>query len=215
MLAAVLPTQSHAQRAMPKWYVGVEGAVSFVDEANTEIGSRPVIDELDFDKGYGAGVNLGYAPGGTRTLLDKMRFEIEYYYRKNDIEKEDVLRANGDATSKAAMLNAYYDIPLRKYSQSIVPYLGAGIGVAETEIDVESLILNVKDKDTVVAWNFMAGIGYTPDFMPNTMWNIGYRYFATEDPHYRSQPTPLFFPATDVKHEYEVHNFEAGVRYLF
>lgn len=213
LISALSLSGAEAARQAPKWYVGVQGAVAFVDEAETEIGSRPVVDEMDFDQGYGFGLNLGYAPGGTATMLDKFRFEVEYYYRENDISGVDVLSASGEATSKAGMINAYYDIPLKDYS--IVPYLGAGVGFAETEIKTNSAILIVDDNDTVFAWNAMAGMSYTPDFMPNTMWSIGYRYFATEDPHYRSQAVPLFFPATDVKHEYEVHNVEAGVRYMF
>lgn len=213
LISALSLSGAEAARQAPKWYVGLEGSVAFVDEAETEIGSRPVVDEMDLDKGYGVGLNLGYAPGGTGTVLDKFRFELEYFFRKNDVNGVDVLSASGEVTSKAAMINAYYDIPLRKYA--IVPYLGAGIGFAETELLADSAILRVDDTDTVFAWNAMAGVGYTPDFLPNTVWNIGYRYFTTQDPHYRSQAVPLFFPATDVKHEYEVHNVEAGVRYLF
>lgn len=202
-----------AQRQAPKWYAGVQGAVTFVEEAETEISNRPVVDEMDFDKGYGVGVNLGYAPGGTGTILDKLRFELEYYYRKNDISGVDVLPASGEVSSKTAMINAYYDIPLKGYQ--IVPYLGAGIGIAETEIEADSILLRVQDEDTVFAWNAMAGIGYTPDYMPSTVWSIGYRYFATDEPRYRSQSVPLFFPAGDVKHEYGMHTVEAGVRYMF
>lgn len=205
VLMASVPLAAQAQERFPKWYLGVQGAMSFVDEADADFsGTASGSSDIDFDTGYGVGLALGYMPGGTGTFFDSLRFDLEYYYRKSDLDSADGISIGDDLSSKSAMINAYYDI---NTGTRWMPYVGAGAGMSEVSLDVPSLVLD--DDDTVFAWNLMAGVGYAPEALPNTVWSIGYRYFATSDPEF-SSPT-----GARVEHDYNVHNVEAGVRMMF
>lgn len=198
---------ANAQERFPKWYVGLQGAVNFVDDS--DLSNPPIFGggsvDIDYDNGFGAGVALGYMPAGTQSFLDMMRFDLEYYYRKSDVDTFAGGSGSGDITSNSLMLNAYYDIAT---GTGWVPYLGAGAGLSEIELQTGTG--SVDDSDTVFAWNLMAGVGYAPTSMPNTVWSIGYRYFAAEDPEFGITGT-----TSTTETDYDVHNVEAGVRLLF
>lgn len=198
---------ANAQERFPKWYIGLQGAVNFVDDS--DLSNPPIFGggstSIDYDTGFGGGAALGYMPAGTQTFLDMMRFDIEYYYRKSDVDTLGSFSGDGDISSNTLMANAYYDFAM---GAGWMPYIGAGIGMSEVELDVASGA--VSDEDTVFAWNLMAGVGYAPTSMPNTVWSIGYRYFATEDPEFGITGT-----TSTTETEYDVHNIEAGVRLMF
>lgn len=210
VLMMSIPLAVNAQERFPKWYLGVQGAMSFVDDSDVDgrLSGLPYSTEASFETGYGVGLALGYMPGGTGTFFDSMRFDLEYYYRKADLDAFSASStfgaggpASGDLSSKSAMLNAYYDF---NTGTRWMPYVGAGAGLSEVTLDTGG----IDDDDTVFAYNFMAGIGYAPESLPNTVWSIGYRYFATDDPSFGDS-------ADSVEMDYDVHNVEAGVRMMF
>lgn len=199
---------ANAQERFPKWYVGLQGSVNFVDDSDLDgngfLGSSPI----DYDTGFGGGAALGYMPAGTQTFLDMMRFDLEYYYRKSDVDTLAGGPNTGDISSNSLMLNAYYDFAT---GTGWVPYVGAGLGFSEVELETANG--QIDDNDNVFAWNLMAGVGYAPTSMPNTVWSIGYRYFATQDPEFGvNSPVGT---GTRAETEYDVHNVEAGVRLMF
>jgi opacity protein-like surface antigen len=90
---------------------------------------------------------------------------------------------DGDVTSTALMVNAYYDF--RMLSPSIIPYVGAGIGGVSVSADVTDpdpveggKVMD--DSDIVFGYQFIAGVAF-PVTKQLTI-DLNYRYFATTDP---------------------------------
>lgn len=113
----------HGQKRWPQWYIGASAGFSWQDD--TSVGS---MGELSFDDGTGFAAALGYRPalnGDARGL----RIELEYMHNRNDI---DAMTAggvptllSGDLTTRAGMLNLFYDF---HNSSRFTPYLGLGGG---------------------------------------------------------------------------------------
>ena len=191
------------QQRWPNWYIGLQGTVPYVEDVNLSNGSTG-LGQVEFDTGWGVGASLGYTPGSPAPFLNAMRFELEAMYRENDLDTLGGASIADDVSSIAYMANLLFDI---ETDSKLVPYLGAGIGLADIELN--SIALGVSDHDTVFAYQFMAGLGYTPRSMPDTVLNIGYRYFATQDPEFATST------GTRVEHDYRSHNIEAGARFRF
>ena len=206
-IATLAASAANSAERWPKWYVGLAGNVQFVSETDTSLGATNTGD-VDFDAGWGVGGSVGYMPGGTNTFLDMMRFEVEVSYREAGL---DTLTPVGgvaasisdDLSSINYMANAFYDI---NTNSELTPYVGAGLGITTAELNVPSLTID--DEDSAFAWQVMAGLGYSPELMPNTTFVTGYRYFATSDLKFGS-------PAGDFQHEYSSHIIEAGARFAF
>jgi len=137
--------------------------------------------ELSFDQGFGFIAAIG-------NNFEGLRGEAEVAYRTNDMESP----ASGDMSSLAFMGNLLVDLPL---SESVRPFLGAGIGLANIDVDGD-------EDDTVFAYQAIAGLGFPLTHV--TTLDLQYRYFATEDPN---------FDGTEA--EYQTHSFFAGLRFDF
>jgi opacity protein-like surface antigen len=61
-----------------------------------------------------------------------------------------------------------------------------------------------RDRDDVFAWQGIVGLSFA---MQPVGFDVGYRYFATEDPRFRG---PL---GTRIKGEYETHNIYFAIRF--
>lgn len=207
------------------FYFSATGGLSFNADADFDsdaggsyggFGVSGLSSEADYDEGYLFGGALGYDFG-------KIRVETELFYRENDFDEfEDVTAngvtingnamgdvnigdysADGDISALSCMLNGYYDF---ETSTPLTPYVGAGVGF--TQLDVNSASVNVdgeslelvNDDDTVLSYQVSAGFGY--DVTRNTTIDVGYRYFATEDPDF-----------DDFEGEYENHSVTFSVRY--
>ncbi len=189
----------------PKWYVGVNGSLPWVGDADV---NGPLVGagtEIEHDNpGWGAGVSLGYKPGGTDTVLDMMRLEIEYAYSVNDIDTIGGLTAADDVEVDAYMLNAYVDFI---NDTQFTPYIGLGIGWADVETNIPALAF--VGSDDVFAYQGRLGVSYEPETIPNVAFSIGYRYFGTADPEYSAPVVGAF------ETEYDSHSAEAGARFSF
>lgn len=86
------------------------------------------------------------------------------------------------------MANGYYDFHLPMV-QPLVPYIGAGIGIARNEVDG----VTVQTSGTAIAhltgsqknqfaWNAMAGVAYY--FSPSLALDVGYRYLDAGESGY-------------------------------
>lgn len=167
----------------------VSGAFGMVSMSDSDISAPGFSAELSFDPGFGFIAAVG-------NEFDGLRGEIEMAYRTNDVDKfssggfsESV---NGDISSLAVMGNLLVDLPL---SESIRPFLGAGIGLANVDLDGD-------DDDTVFAYQAIAGLGFPLTHV--TTLDLQYRYFATADAD---------FDGAEI--EYQTHNFFAGLRFNF
>lgn len=142
--------------------------------------------EISYDPGVGVTVAVG------AVLVDNtLRAEGELGYRLSDVEE-----GNADMSAMSLMGNIYLDLPT---GSPVMPFLGAGIGVANVELEIDGA---GSGDDTVFAYQVAAGVG----FMLNaqTTLDLQYRYFATEDPNLEG-----------VEAEYSSHNVMVGARFNF
>ncbi len=198
----------YKQNRWPHWYIGVQGSIPFVEETDVNVNSSNAGD-LDFDSGYGVGVSLGYTPRTQNAILNNSRFELEYYYRQNELDEFNAggasTQISDDIASQTYMINYYYDF---KTDSRMTPYVGAGIGVAEVDLTIPSLA--VDDEDSVMAYQLMAGLGWQPEALLNTVLQVGYRFVDTTD-----NPEFSAINGQRLDHEYMVHSIEAGARFRF
>lgn len=201
-ISLMVAGNAEAQQRFPAWYVGVSGNVNWVSDADfTGAG----VQEAEYDTGTGIGIQLGYMPQTTNSFLANTRWELDFTYRNADIDSVRVagrsLNIGDKVESLSYMANVFYDF---ENGTKWVPYIGAGIGGAEVQWSLN----NANDSDTVFAYQGMLGISYRMELLPNTEWNVGYRYFATLDPEFD-------FGGARVEGEYETHNLEGGFRFRF
>jgi OOP family OmpA-OmpF porin len=198
----------HGEGRWPNWYLGVSGSISYVDETDIQSGNS-IAGEAEFENGYGVTGSIGYTPGPTGTLMDYTRFEFEVGHRFNDAEKlsnigGSVSNLSGEVKTYTYMINTYFDFDTQT---QVSPYVGAGIGFGT--VSFESASLGVNDDDSVFAYQFMAGLGWQPEFLLNTVLQVGYRYHATSDPSFASGT------GQSVETQYSTHALEAGARFRF
>jgi len=184
------------------------------DATNTGDGSS-----LDVESEYDSGLVLQGALG--MRLHRNVRGEIEVNYRDNNADSLTVdnlgnfgslsADADGDVTSWGVMANGYYDFrDLGKAAgnSSVVPYLMGGVGFSEIDADVSAAGTQlVDDDDSVFAYQLGAGVGY--EVKQDVTLDLGYRYFATEDPALTDST------GADFESEYGNHSVIASVRYSF
>jgi OmpA-OmpF porin, OOP family len=139
MVAAVaaLPVTAQAQSLQyPGFYIGAEGGLNWLLNATSNAtvniftpvgpasGSGNV--NLNFNTGWAAGGSIGYDFVGPRV-------EVEGIYRQNtgNVTIPGLPGSNGlTASNVGVMANLFYDFFA---GQTIVPYIGAGLGVAFTQ----------------------------------------------------------------------------------
>jgi opacity protein-like surface antigen len=197
----------HGAGRWPNWYVGLKGSINYVDDTSVTRGNVGA-GTVDFDSGYGVAGAIGYTPGPTGTLMDYTRLEFEIGHRFNDL---DQLAAGGtfsniagEVKSYSYMANVYFDFDTKT---QVSPYVGAGIGLDTVTLD--SRTVGVNDSDRVFAYQFMAGLGWQPEFLLNTVLQFGYKYHASSDPTFTTNTGQSF------EHEYSTHALEAGARFRF
>jgi outer membrane immunogenic protein len=203
-----MATAAQAGEAWPNWYVGLNGGVSYMQDSDLSGGYT---GSAETGLGYGAGVSVGYTPDYARSSLGKARVEAEYRVQKNDFDSGTVNGVSqtigGDITTTAAMLNGFYDFALE--GSRVSPYVGAGVGIANTNVETTLAGNAVNNDDNVFAWQLMTGLGYSPESMPFTIWSVGYRYFTTSDASVSDAV------GTSVELQNNHHNLEAGAQFRF
>lgn len=120
---------------------------------------------------------------------------------------ELVADGQGSIDSTFLMANAYYDFDLADFP--LKPYVGAGLGAAQVEVDYSPSDVTIVDDDSsVFAYQAMAGVTYPL----NDSFELfgGYRYRATAD----VEVDVALLPAT-LEIENDSHLFEVGVRFAF
>ena len=183
-------------------YIGAQAGAVFLDDATISDSAGSL--DVKFDTGYGVGVFGGFDYG-------TWRLEGEFTYRANDHDQvsEGGLSAplDGDTSSMALMLNAYYDSKM--VSPTFVPYIGAGVGGARVSVDASAGGLQLLDDDDMVfAYQLAAGVGFVVS--PQLTIDLGYKYFATADPSFE-----ISGGGGSVDGEYKSHNVFLGARFNF
>lgn len=118
-----------------------------------------------------------------------------------------------DITSYTLMFNGYYDLG---NMNGVVPYVGAGVGVAYHSMDdvVNDLGLTSKDGDKAsFAWSLMAGVAY--QLTQRAILDVGYRYIdlGSAGSSHRDA-AGAWAPRLEVD-DMRAHEFKIGLRYHF
>ena len=154
-----LPVVAQAQMPMQGFYIGAEGGVNWL--LNTTILNTPVTPQT----GFAAGGVIGYDFVGPRV-------EVEGVYRNNQTNTGFPGRAISNKVGQLGILaNLLYDF---SPGSTIVPYIGAGAGVAFVDGD-NSL------GSTQFAYQAIAGLGWNVD--TNFRVNLDGRYYGTTNPN--------------------------------
>ncbi len=190
-------------------YISGFAGVNFPSGSDVKItGLLPadIIREEKYDSNITFGGAFGYDFG------NDIRIEEEFSYRNNDVDLASFPSGPGlqgiEKTTISLMTNGYYDIDL---GIPLKPYLGMGIGFASIEREV-SLAAGVdSDRDVVLAYQLMAGLGYK--ISPKFTITAGYRYFVTSKSQFFLN-TPPGTP-TVADDEFQSHEFIGGIRFSF
>lgn len=191
------------------WYLG--GALQFVDfEKGTTEFRRPAEDGLfgspaqdfRFKSDIDGDETLSILAGWDAPSYG-IRIELEYRQYASDINtfgtSESGQVFTEDAKARQFIITAWHDIRgIGFLPDTIVPYLGLGVGGANVEFDGED--------DTAAMVQLGIGVGYwiTDIFIAD----MNYRYFEAE---------PLFYnpPAGDVTTKYKGEIMAVGLRWYF
>jgi len=181
-------------------YLSANVGLAMLSDSDVTDPAIPVAIELSYDTGWKLGAALGYR-------LSNFRVEGEVSYQKNDIDETKVMGmsfdSTGDVSGVALLVNGYYDFT---NSTAFTPYISAGLGYAKVEVNdyniVGSNISDSNEDDSVFAYQFGAGVGYSVN--ENVTIDLKYRYFSTSDPK---------FDTLEV--EVASHDIILGLRYNF
>lgn len=192
----------------PRWYLGLTGGMTFLNDADIEGGNT---GEVQFDEGAFGAVSLGYMLPVHMQPFSNMRAELEFGYRTNSIDTVQLGNAaattsGGKAQVLSYMGNVYYDF---NNTSRVTPYIGAGAGVADVSLDNQGVLGLTDESDVAFAYQFMAGLSYAPTTLPMTEWGIGYRYFAVEGPAFKSGATSIKLD------DLSSHGAEVGAKFRF
>jgi outer membrane protein OmpA-like peptidoglycan-associated protein len=165
-----------AQQPVTGPYVSLGAGPQWLNNAKTTgpIGSTT----YRFDTGPAVVGALGYGLG------NGFRVEGEIGYRDSNVKNAKSGSASGDISAWDFMGNALYDFNL---GWPVTPYLGAGIGMARVSannVTVPGSTVQVRDTDTEFAYQGIAGVAYAIN--QNLKLDVGYRYFATTNPQYKT-----------------------------
>lgn len=184
-------------------FVGIMGGANFTNDQDISGAGVGINRNVDTDTGWAVMPSIGYRYGnGVRT-------EFELGYRSNDVDSVSGSTAGtGEITAKSAMLNLLYDVDT---GSRIMPYIGGGIGYAQVDYDgvrpVGVGVNRVNDDDNVFAYQGIAGLSYWVNETVEVA--AEYRYFATQDPDFRTSA------GVSVEGEYDSHAALIGLRWNF
>jgi len=164
-----LPTVTQAQSLQyPGFYIGAEGGGTwmFNTTTSTALGNGTIYPDI----GWAVGGMVGYDFVGPRV-------ELEGVYRRNTATVgAGQFNAFGAAKDDVGvMANVLYDF---NAGGVIVPYIGAGAGVAF----INSSALGLSTSSTQFAYQAILGVGYNID--PQFRVNLDARYYGTTNPSF-------------------------------
>src|SRR5216683_6439716 len=204
MAVAMSATAAQAQT----FYLGGEGGWNVLDnQTDRAPGFAPV--HKRFDSGFAAGARAGYEWG-------PWRFEEEYAYRSNDLNKFRIgaapaVGARGSRQSHALMTNVLYDFNIPGLAWPVTPHIGAGIGAVDVIDRARSTNFGTVShgEDWEFGYQAIAGVRYA--VTPNVALDLDYRYLATTDLSLRVPAAP----AIKYNSGYSNHTLMASLVYRF
>jgi OOP family OmpA-OmpF porin len=185
---------SPAQAAGP-FYVSVMGGANFLQDDSFHAVTSPTFsaNTLAFHPNSDTGFIVSAAVGiHLDQVLSGLRVEAEGAYRKNHVKgtwQSNTGTPTGissgtldyDHSTWSVLANAWYDFNV---GSSLKPYVGGGIGWAETRIKGTykgSLAANPNFDFSNDGFAWQAGAGVNLALTPNIDLGVGYRYFSGPD----------------------------------
>jgi len=192
---------AQAQTAMasdPGFYVTGSAGLSMPRDSN--IDGTGVNTSAALDNGWAAFLGAGYG------FANGLRGELEFGHQNVGVDSVGgAANSAGDYKVWSAMANLLYDW---RTSLPVVPYIGAGIGVARLDLDGVRPVAGstVDQAENAFAWQAMAGVGYA--ITDQLTASLGYKYFAIPDAGNYTTAA-----GTAVDSDYASHNVLVGLRY--
>jgi len=187
LAALLVSTPAGAQDRPQGWYLtGFAGAALFDDLRVVGVGTG---FDAPIDTGLGFGGGVGYA------LTPEIRTELEIAVRSGDVD----LTTEARYAALTVMLNVWYDIPVEL--GGIQPFIGGGIGIAESELMSTSQAQGAQD--TVLA--LQVGGGASLPLSENLEIFLQYRFVHVEAVEIQQSSGSASFQA-------DSHNIEGGLR---
>jgi len=193
------------------FYLGAEGGWTVLNNQKSTAAGFPSATSR-FNDGFAAGARVGYEMG-------PWRFEEEYTYRRNDLDRITVAGFSPAGVkhgreSHAIMTNLLYDINLPALGLGptlpVTPHIGAGIGAVNIEDRAFAPGLGrfFDDEDWQFGYQAIAGLRY--NITPNVAFDLDYRYLATTQATFQVPGN-----GTKYKTGYDTHNLMASLVYRF
>lgn len=205
-----LPSLASAQEEsdrlrQPPAYLEIIAGPSFVPNQNLKDGAG-TMSRIEMEPGFHVGAALG------RRVFDHFRGEIQITYHEGTVnEVAPLVTTDGRISLLSLMFNAYYDLDL---GLPIVPYLGAGLGWGQFQIDTQdptSTLVDIDDTDDVFAYQFM--VGATVPLTEVATVALGYRYARAEGID-RIDAT-IATANQNLEAEFDTHELTMGLRFHF
>ncbi|WP_281300792.1 MULTISPECIES: OmpA family protein [unclassified Iodidimonas] len=212
---ALAMAQETTQGEDGNFYGAVRAGVNWAHDEALEGNFR---SKDDRDTGFVLGGAFGYD-------FKPIRVELEYLYRRNDLDGLDV-RADGGAgaalglaalsgpvalddsrvSASTIMLNAIYDVPVVR---GIQPYLGVGLGLAvvDTEYRLAGGQSLLNSNTTEPAFQALAGL--SSPLSEHWTAELGYRFLVT------GLSDLQVADSIDARGKYKAHSVLFGLRYAF
>jgi len=175
----------------------LSGGVGASLATDADVTGTGISTDIEFDPGPVAMIAMGYG------FDNNFRTELELAGRWNDAETVGSTSGTGDTTTTSGMINVLFDLDIEG---DFVPYVGAGLGIANVEDNGIGLVSGstISDDDTVFAYQAIAGISY--DLSNSISLTADYRYFATDDVSLTTAS------GVSVEQEYSNHSVLVGLR---
>jgi OOP family OmpA-OmpF porin len=152
VFAAAVTGAASAQDTVPYKGYYVSGIAGFGALDGSNVTGTGIDARAKFDDGFAGALAFGHAYG------TGLRVEGELARRANDVDNFSGTNGQGDVTATSVMVNGLYDFNI---GARIVPYVGAGLGIASVNWDASPIGgSSADDSDTVFVWQAMIGVTF-------------------------------------------------------
>ena len=171
--ALLLATGSLIARADDGPYIGAEGGANWESAQDIRQDSK-VLDKINFDKGWAAGLIGGYS------FANGLRPELELDHRSNHLDHDFIGLDHGLDRAESAFANLWYDFKAPTGFFSVVhPYLGGGVGAVRSYYHNANLGGFPIADDYATEFGYQAGAGLGYDVTRHLTLGLDYRHVWT------------------------------------
>lgn len=204
LTCCIMPTLANANAYVNIGAGGASSAASF----STYDANGAIIESIKFRQD-----SFAFIRGELGIKIDEYRLGIEAFiapYSKMSVSNADTNIINGKISTTAGFINAYYDV--HDAHKSITPYIGIGVGAANTKIKNLYYAGNSTaiplESNTVFAWQ--VGLGAMLKLTNNVSLDANYFFMDMGSVKGENGQTKVF-----KQFKRRVHAFSAGLVYAF